>query len=143
MIPAKKLFQSMEDELEEVDVEGWRAFALRATLEPMQRLEAARTVRLLPLFDAYTLGLGRDIGPWLPKAYKNRVFRPQGWISAVVLVDGYMKGVWEHKIQRSQTIVKVRMFASPTAPVKRGIEAEVERLGAFLNAKVALEYEDH
>jgi len=38
-IPAKKLFESMKDELEEVDVEGWQAVALRATLEPMQRLE--------------------------------------------------------------------------------------------------------
>jgi hypothetical protein len=37
--PAKKLFKSIEDELEEVDVEGWRAYALRTTLEPMQRFD--------------------------------------------------------------------------------------------------------
>jgi DNA glycosylase AlkZ-like len=141
MIPAKKLFQSMKDELEEVDVEGWRAFALRTTLESMQRLEAPRAVRLLPLFDAYVLGLGRDVGPLLPKVYKSRVFRPQGWISAVVLVDGCINGVWEYKTRGSQTIVKITMFSSPIASIRSGIEAEAERVGAFLNTKVALAYE--
>jgi hypothetical protein len=143
IVPARKLFQSLDDKLEEVDVEGWRALALRTTLELMQRLEAPGAVRLLPLFDAYVLGLGRDLGPLLPKAYKSRVFRPQGWISAVILVDGCMRGVWEYKIRRSQTIVKINMFSSPTALVRRGIEAEAERLGAFLNTKVALKYEDY
>ncbi|MCL5999170.1 MAG: winged helix DNA-binding domain-containing protein [Chloroflexi bacterium] len=141
--PARKLFQSIEDELEAVEVEGWRAVALRTTLEPMQRLATTAAVRLLPLFDAYVLGLGRALEPLLPKAYVSQVFRPQGWISAVVLVDGYMKGVWEYQSRRAQTIVKVQMFSTPTAAVRRGIEAEAERLSAFLNTKVVLEKEDH
>ncbi|HYP38747.1 MAG TPA: winged helix DNA-binding domain-containing protein [Chloroflexia bacterium] len=145
LVAAKKLFQSLEDELEAVDVEGWPAFALRTTLEPMQGLEASGSINLLPLFDAYVLGHGRNIEPLLPKAYKSQVFRPQGWISAVVLVDGYMKGVWEHKSQRSQTVVKVHMFSpsSLTAPVRNGINAEAERLSVFLNTKVEVEYEGH
>ncbi|HEX9989011.1 MAG TPA: winged helix DNA-binding domain-containing protein [Chloroflexia bacterium] len=145
LLAAKKLFHSLENELEAVDVEGWPAFALRTTLGPMQEHELSGSVNLLPLFDAYVLGGGRDIEQLLPKAYKSRVFRPQGWISAVVLVDGYMKGVWEHKSQRGQTIVKVRMFSpsSLTASVRNGIEAEAERLSAFLNAKVIVEYEDN
>src|SRR4029450_5444366 len=98
---------SLEDELDTVDVEGWQAQALRTTIVPMQKLEteADGVVRLLPLFDAYTLGLGRDIEPLLPNAYKIQVFRPQGWISAVVLVGGQMKGVWEYKTGRTQTTV--------------------------------------
>ena len=32
------------------------------------------------------------------------------------------------------------MFATPTAALKKGIAAEAERLAAFLNTKVALEY---
>jgi len=140
MTTAKKLFQSLGDELAEVDVEGWRALALRATLEPMQQLEPQDTIHLLPLFDAYTLGLGRDVEPLLPQAYKRLVFRPQGWISAVVLVNGAIQGVWQHTTRRAQTRVKVQMFVSPTAAAKKGIAAEAERLEAFLNTKVALEY---
>jgi hypothetical protein len=140
MTTAKKLFQSLDDELTEVDVEGWRAMALRATLEPMQRLAPADTIQLLPLFDAYTLGLGRDVEPLLPQAYKRLVFRPQGWISAVVLVNGSIKGVWQHTTRRAQTSVKIQMFSSPTPAIKKGIAAEAERLGAFLHTKVALAY---
>jgi hypothetical protein len=144
LLAAKKLFQSIEDELEAVDVEGWHALALRTTIEPVQGLELSGLVNLLPLFDAYVLGDGRDIEPLLPKAHKSQVFRPQGWISAVVLVGGYIKGVWAHKSQRSQTIVKVHMFSpsSLTTSVRNGIEAQAERLSAFLNTKVVVEYED-
>jgi hypothetical protein len=140
MTTAKTMFQSLEDELEEVDVEGWCAVALRSTLEPMQELGPANTIHLLPLFDAYTLRLGRDVEPLLAQAYKRLVFRPQGWISAAVLVHGAIQGVWQYTTRRAQTSVKVQMFMPPTAAIKKGIAAEAERLGAFLNTKVALEY---
>jgi hypothetical protein len=139
---ARTLFRSLADELETVDVEGWRGVALRATLEPMQRLEPSGVVRLLPLFDAYTLGLGRDIEPVLPRAYKSRVFRPQGWISAVVVVDGRMLGVWDYETQHTQTIVTIRMFATPDPALKTAIAAEAERLSAFWNTLVGLAFED-
>jgi hypothetical protein len=141
LVQAKKIFQSLDDELETVAVEGWRALALRSTLEPMQNAEKSGSVNLLPLFDAYTLGIGRDIEPLLPKVYKSQVYRPQGWISAVVLVDGYINAVWAHKSGRSQTTVKVNLFSAPTNAIKQGIEAEAERLGVFLNTQVAIMYE--
>lgn len=144
LVTTRKLFRSLEDELELVDIEGWPAFALRETLEPIQSLEMSGTVNLLPLFDAYVLGLGRglELEPILPAAYQSLVYRPQGWISAVVLVDGYMKGVWEVQTRRSQTSVRVRLFAPATASIQKGLEAEAERLSAFLNTRVALEIEE-
>jgi hypothetical protein len=138
---AKKTFKSIEDELEEVDVEGWRAIALRATLAPMQRLQAPSTVHLLPLFDAYTVGLGRDVEPLLAPAFKRLVFRPQGWISAVVLVNGAIQGIWQHTVLRAQALVKVHMFSSPSAAIQKGIAAEAELLGAFLKNTVEVTYE--
>ena len=140
LVPARKLFQSIEDELETVEVDGWRAYALRSTLEPIQSIERTSSINLLPLFDAYTLGIGhaRNMEPILSEAFRNQVYRPQGWISAVVLVDGCMEGVWEYKIRRSQTLVKFRMFSQPSASVQKGIEAEAERLGAFLNTEIEL-----
>ncbi|HEU5376208.1 MAG TPA: winged helix DNA-binding domain-containing protein [Ktedonobacteraceae bacterium] len=137
---AKKLFKLMEDELEEVEVEGWRGFALRDTLEPMQSLETSETIRFLPLFDAYTLGLGRGIEALLSQTYKNLVFRPQGWVSAVILVNGSMQGVWQHTVRRSQTLVNVRLFSPPTPLIRKGIDVEVERLNDFFEKKVSLAY---
>jgi hypothetical protein len=137
---ARKLFRALADELEPVEVEGWPAHALRATLEPMLACNTAGVVRLLPLFDAYTLGLGRDLEPLLPGAHKSRVFRPQGWISAVVLVDGQMAGVWDYTARPAQTTVQVQMFAPPAAPIRDGIAAEAERLSAFWHTPVTLEF---
>ena len=142
LVPARKLFQSLGDELEPVEVEGWRAVALQATIEQMEESDLSGSVSLLPLFDAYTLGIGRgvEIEPLLPKAYQAKVYRPQGWISAVVLVDGYMRGTWVAKTQGSQTIVKVSLFSPAATEGRQGIEAEVARLGAFLQNNVIVEY---
>lgn len=138
---AKNLFQSIEEELEEVEVEGWRAFALCATLPHIQSVEPTEQIHLLPLFDAYTIGVPRNCEPLLAQAYKRQVFNLQGWTFAVVLVNGSIQGVWRHKIRRSQTVVKVNLFSSSTASIRKGIEAEAERLSDFFKTKVFLEYE--
>lgn len=140
MTQAKKLFVSIREELEEVEVEGWQAFALRSTLEHMETLEASETIHFLPLFDVYTLGLGRGIEPLLAQAYKKLVFRPQGWISAVVLVNGSIQGVWQSSTRRQRILVNVRLFSSPTTATRKGIEAEVERLRDFFQKDISLEY---
>lgn len=128
---------------EDVQTTLWRERTLVKTWAMRGLEKTAETIQLLPLFDAYTIGIARDIEALLPKAYKRQVFRPQGWISAVVMAGGRMKGVWEYGKRRSQSVVKVQMFSPATARVRRGIEAEVERLGAFLNTAVALEYGDY
>src|SRR5260221_9160748 len=140
---AKQLLQSMQEELEEVDVEGWQAVALRATTDMMQRLSLAETIHLLPLFDAYTIGMPRAREQLLAGAYKRLVFRPAGWVSAVVLVNGSIQGVWHSTTRRSQTVVKVHLFCSPTAWIHKGMEAEGERLSDFFKTKVVLDYEHH
>jgi hypothetical protein len=140
-LQAKKTFKALEvdGELEAVEIEGWRAFALRSSLEAMASLSASGVARLLPMFDAYTHGL-LDFDPLLPAAFRRLVFRPQAWISAVVLVDGRIRGVWEYKVRRSDTLVRVRMFAPPTARVRKAIIAEAERLNDFLDTTVAVEF---
>jgi hypothetical protein len=145
IVPARKLFQSLADELATVEVEGWRALALRTTLEPMQTRKVADTVRLAPLFDAYVFGLGRgsELEPLLARPYQRLVYRPQGWISATVLVNGSIQGVWETKKRGAQTTIQVQLFSAPTAAVQQGIEAEAARLSAFLNTQVVVVYEDH
>jgi len=106
----------------------------------MQSVEPVEEIHLLPLFDAYTIGVPRDCEPLLAQAYKRQVFNLQGWTFAVVLVNGSIQGIWHHKIQRSQTVIKVHLSCSPTALIQKGIEAEAERLSDFFKTKVALEY---
>ncbi|HKP54440.1 MAG TPA: winged helix DNA-binding domain-containing protein [Chloroflexia bacterium] len=136
----KKMFEALGDEVEMVDVEGWKATALRSTLESMERVKGAHSVRLLPMFDVYVLTQSRNLEPVLAKEHKSKVFRPAAWVSAVVLVDGRIEGVWEYETRKGQTLVTVRMFATPSQKVRRGIEAEAERLEGFLDTKVAVEF---
>ncbi|MFC7534973.1 DNA glycosylase AlkZ-like family protein [Actinoplanes sp. GCM10030250] len=56
---------------------------------------AARdTVRLLPAFDPYTIGVLRQLES-VSSGPKAAVSRPQGWISPVLLVNGRIEGTWE------------------------------------------------
>lgn len=140
---ARKLFQSMAEELEEVEVEGWQAFALRVTLPLIQGFESAEEIHLLPLFDAYTIGVPRDCEPLLAQMYKRHVFNLQGWTFAVVLVNGSIQGIWDYTMRRSHTVVKVKLFSSCTDSIRKGIEAEAERLRHLFGKEVLLEYDDH
>jgi hypothetical protein len=132
---ARKAFKELGDELGAVTVEGRQIFALRTTLAEMGRCSAAGIVRLLPMFDGYVHGL-LDCDPLLPSAYRSLVFHPQGWVSAAVLVDGRVGGVWEYAVRASRAAVTVRMFAPPTTGVRAAIVSEAERLHTFLDAAV-------
>ena len=101
-------------------MEGWKATALRSTLESMANVKAEHSVRLLPMFDVYVLTQSRNFEPVLAKEHKGKVFRPAAWVSAVVLVDGRIEGVWEYETRKDQTLVKVSMFAPPAEKVRRG-----------------------
>jgi hypothetical protein len=139
---AKTLFHSIAEELEEVEVEGWRAFALRTTLPFIQSVAPVEQIHLLPLFDAYTIGAPpRGCEPLLSAAYKSQVFNQQGWTFAVILVNGSIQGVWQYKLRRSQTVIRVQLFSSSTAAIRKGIEADAERLSYLFEKEVLLEYE--
>ncbi len=139
---AKTLFRSLAEEVEGVEVEGWRAFALRATLPLMQSVEPVEAVHLLPLFDAYTIGAPpRGCEPLLAAAYKRQVFNQQGWTFAVILVNGSIQGVWDYTIRRSHIVVKVNLFCSSTTAIRKGIAAEAERLSHLFEKEVVLEDE--
>ncbi len=137
---SKKVFRGLGDEIEEVDVEGWKAWALTVDLEPMRTLEAPDTVRLLPAFDPYVNSTYRHCQHLLPDGTQGRVFRPQGWVSPVVLVNGRMEGVWQHDKKPSRHVVTVDMFSSASEQTRRGIEAEAQRIGDFLEVQVELKF---
>jgi len=139
---AKKAFNSIADETEEVEVEGWRSIALKATLKPMLEMEPTGEVHLLPPFDVYTVGLarGKDLERLIALEQQKKVYRPQGWVSAVVLVDGFIRGTWEHKVQGSKTKVSVNMFSSLASGTSEKVAAEAERLGQFLNTLINLDF---
>jgi hypothetical protein len=141
-IAAKRAFNAIADETEEVEVEGWRSIALKVTLNPMQELKPTGEVHLLPPFDVYTVGLthGKALERLIAQENQKKVYRPQGWVSAVVLVDGFIKGTWEHKVQSSKATISINLFSTPNNEIREKLAAEAERLGKFLNTPINLEF---
>lgn len=129
----------MTDELTAVNVEGWNAQILTTTLDAIITLAAPPTVRLLPYFDPYTIAIARHADYLLPAAHKNQVYRTQGWISPVVLVDGRIVGVWEQATKRDKVTVSVALFDASARQFEAAIAAEVASLGKFLDSDASLE----
>jgi enamine deaminase RidA (YjgF/YER057c/UK114 family) len=73
----------------------------------------------------------------LPGALKGYVYRPQGWLSPVVLVDGRMEGVWRHERRGDRLSVEIEPFAHQPDWVRRA-EEEAERLARFVGGELEL-----
>ena len=119
-------------DLEEIKTENSACLLLREDLDALTSDTGdTNTVRLLPHFDPYLLA-HREKDHLISARHYKRVYRNQGWISPVVLVDGAVAGVWSYKIQRQQLIVAVEAFDGTSKTVKTRIAEESECLAAFL-----------
>ena len=136
-----RMLEALGEEVAEVDVEGTPGWMLRehveeaATEEPPKRL-----VRLLPGFDMWVIGAARDATALLDPAQKKRVYRNQGWISPVLLVNGRMDGVWKHERKGRRLTVAIEPFGRLPKWARTGVEAEAERLAAFLGGELAVKW---
>jgi len=129
-VRAQRLLESLE--VTAVDLAGTRTYLLAADahLPPL-----ARSVRLLPAFDPYVVGAPRS-GGLFPAAHKARIYRPQGWISPVLLVDGYAQGVWRHARRNGRLEVRIEPFTALSRRTRAEASEEAERLAAFLEARL-------
>ncbi|HEX9038518.1 MAG TPA: winged helix DNA-binding domain-containing protein [Ktedonobacterales bacterium] len=132
---ARKLFRALGDDLTPVSIEGWDAWALHADAHVLQNTTPSTTVRLLPGFDPYTLGMRREREAALPAERKGRVYSQQGWIAPVVLVGGAVVGVWSYKVKQARLAIVVEPFMLLSRAVRDGIEQEASRLGVYMSAE--------
>ncbi len=138
---AGRMLEALGEEVAEVDVEGTPGWMLRehaqeaTTEEPPERL-----VRLLPGFDMWVIGAARDAAALLDPTQKKRVYRNQGWISPVLLVNGRMDGVWRHERKGRRLTVTIEPFGKLPKWVRTGADAEAERLAAFLGGELELSW---
>jgi hypothetical protein len=138
--PARRVLQSLGEELEQVEVEGVRCWALAADVAALREQPPADSVRLLPHFDAYTIGF-RPREVIVPDGFLPRVSRTAGWISPVVLVDGRVAGVWDYRRAGGAIEVAVDPFVALTAKQKERIEAEANRIGGTLDSEARVSFD--
>lgn len=145
---AKKLFKAVGDTITEIEVsdrdranDGWKGYVPTEALGKIEQLPEPEGVHLLPFFDPYVVALPRSNDYFLALTHKEKVYRQQGWISPVVLVDGRIVGVWEQEKQKSKVILTVTLFEEGTKRVKDGIQSEAIRMGQFLGSHIAVIYQ--
>jgi hypothetical protein len=73
-------------------------------------------------------------------ALRPLVYRNQGWISAVLLVDGIMAGVWRFERTGRRLPVEIEPFpgVKVTKAVRAGAEREAEDAARFLGGELSL-----
>jgi hypothetical protein len=129
---ARRLWADARADLAPVDVEGWAAELLQEDLEPLRSAESADpSIRLLPYFDSFLLG-HRERAQLAGAQDRPRIYRAQGWIAPVVLVDGRAVATWRHERQGQRLMVEVARFR-PLAPrTVKAIGDEARDLARFL-----------
>jgi Winged helix DNA-binding domain len=109
----------------------------------MKNLQAScsgvSSVHLLPYFDVYLLAHSLKDHFLEPRFYK-RVYRNQGWISPVVLIDGQIAGVWNYQNAGRQINIAVEMFARPNKKIREQIEARANALGKSLQRTPSISF---
>lgn len=140
--PAPELFESLAEELEEIDVEGHRSYVLAGDTDfPATK----RSVRLLPEYDVYVMGF-REREHLVPAAVREHVAhhgrgRYEGPAGVrFLLVDGVTAGLWERKKRGKRVELHVTPARRLTRAQRSKLDEEAERIGAFLGLEPALTY---
>ncbi len=131
---ARAIWAREQSGLAPLSVEGWQASALQEDVDELAQAALTRPlVRLLPYFDTYLLG-HRERDHLVGIEHLPRVYRSQGWIAPVVLVDGRAAAVWEQARKGSRLLVKVMPLGALPPHALAGVAAEAQDLARFLGA---------
>jgi uncharacterized protein YcaQ len=138
MQEVKPLRALLEPELAEIPGDKKSCFLLRRDVDVLKGVlddcpGGTACIRLLPSFDSYLLA-HRIKDHLLSAKHYKRVYRNQGWISPVVLIDGAVAGVWSHKLQNQKLLVGIEPFGKLSKATRAGIEREAGCLALFLGS---------
>jgi hypothetical protein len=135
----KPLFDRLGSDLEPVAVDGERSFILRRDLAELSSARPISSPILLPAFDTFLLAHAVKDHLVEPRFYK-RVYRNQGWLSPVVIVNGRIVAVWFLEEHVKSFVVDVQPFDTLDAKTRLGIAGEAEALGSFLGERCEAQF---
>jgi hypothetical protein len=120
---AIRLSDDAFDELEEVDVEGYRTFVVPGTTFPAA---APTGVRLLSHYDVYVIACHpRD---HLIPEQKERIFLRGAGPNPALLVDGRVAGVWQRRQSGKRMEIRVEPFGKLTAAQRKELADDAARV---------------
>ena len=129
------ILDRLRDELVDVNTGRRRGFLLRKDLPDLEKgASEPGTVRLLPSFDPFLLG-HRDRDNLVDRTHYKQVYKDQGWLAPVVLVDGRVAGTWSYERQPRKLRVEVKMFTAFNRETRTKAKEEAHDLSRFLEAR--------
>ncbi|WP_158842940.1 winged helix DNA-binding domain-containing protein [Saccharothrix deserti] len=123
-----RAFKALGDRIEPLDVEGETYWARAEDVADLRAAKSVKTVRLLPAFDQYVIAATRHAPQLLDGGTPDRVYRPQGWLSPVLVVNGLMAGVWSQERKGGKLTVTVEPFRSLSVTTRKAVLREVDRM---------------
>jgi hypothetical protein len=117
---------------EAVEADG--VYLLAADVDEAEAAEPDGAVRLLPAFDQYVVAAPRDDDDVVAPEHRERVYRPQAWLSPALVADGRILGIWSHEREGDGLAVEIERFGRMPKAVRAGAEEEAAGLAAFLGA---------
>ncbi|MCI0696874.1 winged helix DNA-binding domain-containing protein [candidate division KSB1 bacterium] len=140
MPEARAVWQSLEKELVEVNIEDKKMWLLREDFRRLANSDLdGQILRFLPHFDPYLLGHA-DKNHLVDADYYKRVYRNQGWISPVVLLNGRVVGTWSYTRRGKQLSLEIEPFEKFSKTIHAGIEEEAASLGDFLETSWGIKF---
>lgn len=130
----------LKEEIMEVEVDGKKSLILREDYDHLRNsVLPVRNLRLLPNFDAYLLAhVEKD--HLVDSRYYKRVYRNQGWISAVILRNGNVIGLWSIERKGKRSALVIEPFESFSKSIRSGIEEEAASLGRFIETSLEITF---
>jgi hypothetical protein len=132
---AKQAFRLAGDEIERVTVEGDELWQLAGD-RPGRATKG--TVRLLPYFDAYGVGSHPRERVFPGRASERALARTQAGNLPVLVVDGFVVGIWHQKRSGKKAALTVEPFRRLTAAERRSLDAQAERIGEIQEAAMTM-----
>jgi uncharacterized protein YcaQ len=138
MKESKEIWNSVAHELAEVSIDGQKKSILNQDLDELAASALEEdVVRLLPGFDPYLLAHAKKDHLVKEQHYK-RVYRNQGWISPVVLVNGRVAGIWSCTKRGKALSFTSELFEKLNKRQRAKIRNEAESLGKFLGGTISI-----
>jgi hypothetical protein len=133
---ATQLFDSLAGELQQVHVAGIVAWVPAGDTAPAPA--PPHGVRLLPYFDAYTVGCHPRERLFPGPAVQRALSAGQAGNFPVLLVDGTVAGIWHHRRTGRRLDITVEPLTTLTITARRELDDQVKRIGEILEGEPRL-----
>jgi hypothetical protein len=140
MKEVRQIPELLDGELARIEIGGKEALILTDHRDELMKSQAAKdSVRLLPGFDPYMLGHA-DKTPLLKPEHYKRVYRNQGWISQVVLLNGEVAAIWSHTRRGKRLFIEIEPLRELPKKTRALIQEQAASLAAFLDTAWEIEF---